>query len=1229
MHFLGKILFSALLLNTCLVGYSQSPRLVLPLGHTHGLQSVAFSPDGKLAVTGSRKVKVWEVATGKELHSLEKYRGMVSSVAFSSDGKQLVFGAGTGIKFWRVNSDEGVTDLEGHIPFHFRDALCLNANLALTGGLSVYDDTTRLWDITTGRQLLTLNLGYVYSSSLSPDGTLALTGTHDEAILWEVSTGQKLYILKHEDIRGGIEAVAFSPDGKLAAMGSSAGIVKVWQVATGKELLSFESHGFRLVSMSFSSNGLIALVGYDTGNRRGKLMVIEVSSGEVIFNSIAHNDAIISTAFSPDGQLLLTGSLDETAKIWDVSTGEAIHILSGYTDRIYATAISPNGKMILNGSEEGVPELWETTTGRKLFSFKGHSEKVEIVAFSPDNKVILTSSEKESKLWQVTSGRELYTLKESHYVTSAVFSQNGQAILIGCSDGEVKLWDVNTGQYILSYDGLLETEEDVVSMAFSPDSKLAVVAIYGGAILFEVATGNELFRMKGHLEEEYYLVTFSPDGRLILMGSGEETVLWDVATGEELYTLAERVDEDYMPIAFSQDSKYILIGSEKEVKLWDVASGQYLFSNDVNIGWTSSVAFSPNSKLMASGSDKTAILWDVATGKELYRIEGHSGYITSLTFSTNGEVIITSSDDNVIYFWDTATGKHLYSRVQLTEGDWLVYDEHYRFDGSERARELLYFTCGLEVIELNQLKDQLYVPGLAEKIMAGDSLEGFPKLSDLDICGVTPLVEDITADTPESYHYSITSRKGGLSAVEVYINDQRTFTYQPEDLIAMDTAYELSLTQEQLQPYLVSGVDNPIRILGLTEPSPDGSTLKSRGAEVVINNEDKKEPPDLYAVMVGVSDYKDDELDLNYSAKDALDLGKVLELSSEKLLNDDVDRVHVYSLISGKTNAEPLRKNIKNTIAEIGKKSKAEDIVLLFFAGHGVMSGTDKKEFTLLTAEASKYNEIGVSTSDLKEWLSPTGPNKLLAQKRILIFDACNSGQANKDLLVLARTDDETRRLRQIEDLKDKSGVFILSASAPDQVAYEFPQFEQGLLTYAMLKTLKQNSEVLEEGGFLNVSRWFSVVEDEVQNLAREQNRKQNAQPFGSGDITIGRVDDEVRAAIQLVNEKPVIVAANFRDTATGLDNKLFNRLINNRLSHIASRGNKSSVTFMESNPVGYKMIGLSSEQEGILTCKVNILKNAQPVHSFEIQGSSDELETLAQDIIEQAVEWIGEHYNN
>jgi uncharacterized caspase-like protein len=275
--------------------------------------------------------------------------------------------------------------------------------------------------------------------------------------------------------------------------------------------------------------------------------------------------------------------------------------------------------------------------------------------------------------------------------------------------------------------------------------------------------------------------------------------------------------------------------------------------------------------------------------------------------------------------------------------------------------------------------------------------------------------------------------------------------------------------------------------------------------------------------MIGVNDYKDDVLDLKFPVSDARAFGAALESSAKKMLGND--KVFVYNVQSQIDNINvfttPERAGIMKALEEIGSKAQSNDLLFIFFAGHGVMQGTDNS-FTFLTADASKLNPVGISTTDLKSWLSPEGPFHMMPNKTVLVYDACNSGQASKELadLAMARDDNATERQRQIEDLGDKSGVFILSASAPNQSAYELPHLGQGMLTYSLLTTLKNNPGVLDESqngnGFLNLQKWFLETEREQSRLMQSLGLNQDAQPYGTANIRIGVVDDELRKNIFL-----------------------------------------------------------------------------------------------------------------
>jgi DNA repair exonuclease SbcCD nuclease subunit len=164
----------------------------------------------------------------------------------------------------------------------------------------------------------------------------------------------------------------------------------------------------------------------------------------------------------------------------------------------------------------------------------------------------------------------------------------------------------------------------------------------------------------------------------------------------------------------------------------------------------------------------------------LFLLNGHSGPINSALFSPDGKYIITTGSDHKTILWDAATGKPFYTRLQLEGNDWLVYDEHYRFDGTQGAIDQLYFVCGLEVVELNQVKDSLRVHNLVQRIMNGENLDHITKLSDLNICGVTPIVEpmqDMNLDVHiiAGNHDCFFKNTNGLNALREIIDGKYPF----------------------------------------------------------------------------------------------------------------------------------------------------------------------------------------------------------------------------------------------------------------------------------------------------------------------------------------------------------------------------------------------------------------------------------------------------------------------
>jgi putative hemolysin len=149
------------------------------------------------------------------------------------------------------------------------------------------------------------------------------------------------------------------------------------------------------------------------------------------FPFLGHTSVVTSVCFSPDGKRILSGSDDNTLKVWDAQTGQEKLTLKGHTREVSSVCFSPDGKRILSGSYDKTLKVWDAQTGQEKLSLKGHAESVTSVCFSPDGKRILSGSRYSTlKVWDAQSGQEKLSLKgHAGEVTSVCFSPDGKRIL--------------------------------------------------------------------------------------------------------------------------------------------------------------------------------------------------------------------------------------------------------------------------------------------------------------------------------------------------------------------------------------------------------------------------------------------------------------------------------------------------------------------------------------------------------------------------------------------------------------------------------------------------------------------------------------------------------------------------------------------------------------------------------------------------------------------------------
>ena len=465
-------------------------------GHTDGVTSVAFSPDGTRLVSGSddKTVKHWDVSSGKLIRTLEGHSHSVKSVTFSPDGSRVLSGGNLDgdLRLWDAAS--------GRLIHLFKEAFGTSSVAFSPDGTRLLASGPRgawLWDAASGRLLRTFT-GHelpVEAVAFLPDGKHLITGGDPALKLWDAASGQLLRTFAGTS--GSVEAVAFSPDGTSLLSGGGDRTLKLWDAASGRLVRTFAGHAHWLRSAAFSSDGTRLLSGSDdrtlklwdaasgqvihTLSHRAPIQSVAMSpdgarllsasaktinlwdssSGQLVRTIEAHSSLVKSVAFSPDGTRLLTGgniglSGDQTLKLWATPTGQLIHALVSLPDGVNAVAFSPDGARLLSGSYlEQTLKLWDAASGQVLRSFTGHSGPIGAVSFSPDGERLLSGSwDKTLKLWDAASGQMIRTFEgHSGWVTSVAFSPDGTRVLSGSSDSTARIWSTASGQHLASLSG--------------------------------------------------------------------------------------------------------------------------------------------------------------------------------------------------------------------------------------------------------------------------------------------------------------------------------------------------------------------------------------------------------------------------------------------------------------------------------------------------------------------------------------------------------------------------------------------------------------------------------------------------------------------------------------------------------------------------------------------------------------------------------------------------------
>jgi WD40 repeat protein len=513
----------------------------------------------------------------------------------------------------------------------------------------------------------------VWSAVYSPDGTKIATASSDgTARIWDAATGKELLSVKGSSYGKGSEYgfvwyAAFSPDGKLLAAASGDGIARIWDASSGEQLLTLSGHDDEVFHIEFSPDGSrLATVSPD-----GTAKVWDAHTGKVLLTMNQGEGARpYWVTFSPDGaRIAVANTADPSvgwASIWDAATGEMLLTLPRRSAYVVSVSFSPDGTRIVTTSDDGIVRIWDANTGKDLLTLYGQTANTANADYSPDGtRIATTIGNNQVKIWESATGRELLTVAgHSSVVRSVDFSPDGTRLVTAGNDGTARVWSVAPSRESLTLvNGPAIGSPIGARLAYNPDgTQLAVAYSDPIAKVWDITSGKLLHNLAGHTDSINY-IAYSADGTRIATVARDGTAkIWDSASGEELMTLAGHSDW-VIGVAFSPDGSRVATSSfDGTAIVWDTKTGKKLITLLGHKDWVVSVVFSPDGTRIATSSfDTTARVWDAVTGKQLLALTGHTRPVRQVVFSPDSARLATASFDGTAKEWDAVSGKELFT----------------------------------------------------------------------------------------------------------------------------------------------------------------------------------------------------------------------------------------------------------------------------------------------------------------------------------------------------------------------------------------------------------------------------------------------------------------------------------------------------------------------------------------------------------------------------------------
>jgi len=1010
----------------------------------------------------------------------------------------------------------------------------------------------------------------ITTAHFSADGKKVITTSADHnAIVWDAASGLPLFSINDGGNNHGFNDAQFSPDGKNIVTCSDDFSVNIWNATTADpEIILRTGSGDFPVSAQFSQDGKQIAVYSDKGMKiidLDKATVIKEYKGNTndlhlpefricttnffnnsvngnsskkneksdsILKSLKGNTAdvmdIILSSFSADdpsgGKTIVTISTDSVVKLWNGSSG---NLLMKLNDKASLVEFSYDGKKIITIGQDFSARILDAKTGKLLVKLKGHTNGNKDIQYSPDGKKIFSVSYDNSiKVWNAENGNLLsvlnYTSQDDDTpITYFQCSLDGKKLVIVTEAGKIHAFETDNGKALEEFSGL---RTDYPVIAFSPDLKKFITCPSGKIVLvWDVGTGKLISKLP--LENDSITsFEFSPacandpnGGNFIVTLTEEKGAkIWFTETGKLLCSLNS---PDINSIHFASVGKYIITSSFTDsIRIWDAKKGKPLYALPPGLhstGLQSSIALSPNGKkaiiTYIFNEEFEAYVFDVKKQHRPLELIGHTNDVFKGIFSPackedpeGGKYIVTISADNTIKKWETKTGNCICTFFALDSSDYFIQLPTGYYHCTPQASKLLhYVTKDIKSISFEQLDIKYNRPDkVLETIDNTDTAmisayrnayhkrikklgidttsfqEGY-SVPEADFADRDIIAGDVQNEIL-ALHIQGIDNSNNLDRYNVWVNEvpvygQRGINISKRNSNRLDETMSIQLSQGE------NRIETSVTNVNGTE---------SYRIPLLVNYIPLNKPKEkTYFIGIGINEFEDSVYDLHYSTKDIRDLVEKFKI---KYGNDLI----VDTLFNKNVSVSEV-KALKEKLLH----SNVNDKVIVSYSGHGILSRTYDYYLSTYSVNFSDPRDNGLPYEELENLL-----DSIPARKKLMLIDACHSGEIDKDEfyqaaisnttqdsnhvvskgVILTNTSDGNNKLglknsfelmqSLFVNVGKSTGATIISAAAGTEFALEKGDLKNGVFTYCVM-------EAMDKYPAMKISELKKIVEARVTAL--------------------------------------------------------------------------------------------------------------------------------------------------